>query len=91
MAKSRIVFGLIASVVLVGALVGFWRWKPQVHSRVFGLRAQEVFRDEKVIALCGAIERKDLLAMDELIGQGVDVIEPDLVNGKFRGFDTMGA
>lgn len=46
--------------------------KGPPHQRV-GWRAEEYFTDPKVIALCKAIEAKDLAKIDELIAAGADV------------------
>lgn len=48
------------------------------HERV-GWKAEDFFTDEKVLALCEAIEAKDLAKIDELIAEGADV------NAKGRG------
>ena len=42
------------------------------HERV-GWKAEDFFTDPKVIALCKAIEAKDLVKIDELVAQGADV------------------
>ena len=42
------------------------------HERV-GWKAEDFFTDPKVIALCKAIEAKDLAKIDELVAQGADV------------------
>lgn len=48
------------------------------HERV-GWKAEDFFTDEKALALCEAIEAKDLAKIDELIAEGADV------NAKGRG------
>ena len=67
----------ILGIFLLPLLLSACR-QPPPHERV-GWKAEEFFTDAKVIALCQAIEAKDLNKIDELIKDGADV------NAKGRG------
>ncbi|MDR1960347.1 MAG: hypothetical protein LBQ54_15150 [Planctomycetaceae bacterium] len=49
-----------------------WNKEESWHTNV-GWKAEDYFTDPKVIALCNAIEKKDIAEMDKLIADGADV------------------
>ena len=67
----------VVGVLLMPVLLTACR-QPPPHERV-GWKAEEFFTDAKAIALCKAIEAKDLDKIDELVKDGADV------NAKGRG------
>jgi uncharacterized protein len=67
---------LIASLVLLGVLSGCTPRTP--HQRL-KWKAEEFFTDKGVIALCKAIEKRDIAEIDRLVKSGVNI------NAKGRG------
>lgn len=64
---------VILLVLVVGITAVALSFVGRTTQQKVGWRAKDFFDDPKVIALCKAIERNDLDAMERLIAQGADV------------------